>query len=220
MAAVVSSSINYVDKLREIAKNARSSTDPKDIVEDWREKKKEADILKFFESEVTIDATKKINERAEKGCFSANILEYHFSEYFYINKKNEVVRVPEFKQMPGYYLHRIHFAVKSDFFQEKLQTFIKEFGGDMQFDCWYPGREKINVITLFWGPTKTHKWELVWGPSDTKSEQSEDLSNADELIKNIDEILASEEKTEEEPKEESYANKVSPAPQKKNKDKK
>ena len=205
------STMSYVDQMREMAKSARKVEKQEDNVEDWKEKKKEADILKFFESEIVMDAKNKITERATKGCYSANILEYDFGAYFYINKKGNVVIENEFKKITGYYLHRIHFAVKSQFFQDKLHSFVKEFGEQMQYDCWYPGRDKINVITLFWGPTKTHKWELVWVLPETLSEEE---SEEDE--EKYEEDEPEEQKKSEELKiaipdaKETYASKVSP----------
>lgn len=188
-------SVDFVEKMRAMAIQARESLkENRENDEDWREKKKQADIEKFFEMEVMKGAVDKMEKRAEKGCYSANILEYHFNEFFYISKKGDIVRIPEFKQIPGYYVHRIHNAVKEEFFQEKLRIFVKSLSSEMQYDCWYPGRDKINVITLFWGPTRTHKWELVWGPAD----QMSDVTGSTRSSTPIDQ---SEETTEEKAEE-------------------
>lgn len=173
--AASTSNLSFADKIREIAKAAREQGKTPTTTEDWRETKKIEDINKFFKSEVANGAMKKIEERAFEGCLSANIYEYHFSAYFGFNKEGKLVTLPEFDKNAGFYMHRIHHVVQSDLFQEKLKELITSFGGNMQYDSWYPGRDKINVVTVFWGPTKTHKYDLIWGTdAETPSEKGSD----------------------------------------------
>lgn len=179
--ATSTSTLSFADKIREISKSARENGSKPETIEDWREKKKLDDVNKFFESEVAKTVMQKIEERATEGCLSANIYEYHFSAYFYINKKNEVITVPEFKKDAGFYMHRIHHMVHSDFFQEKLKNLVESFGGNMQFDSWYPGRDKINVVTVFWGPTKTHKFPMVWSEEKAETDNVSEHSDSDSL---------------------------------------
>jgi hypothetical protein len=167
---------SFAEKIAEISKAAREKNPKAESTQEWREQKKNEDITKFFEAFIAKSAKDKIEARAAEGCLSSNIYEYHFSAYFYIDKKNEVQILPEFKKDAGFYMHRIHHTVHSEFFQIKLKELVSSFGGNMQFDSWYPGREKINVITVFWGPTKTHKFPLIWGESPEDEEIEEELS--------------------------------------------
>jgi hypothetical protein len=118
----------------------------------YREFKDTADITKFFEEQVKRHAFEKIERRAVKGHFTANIMEYGFYEYFYVKPEGgEIVRVPKFERIPGTFLHRIHTIVTGELFQKLLTEFVATLG-DMRVSCWYPGRDLIDVITISWAP--------------------------------------------------------------------
>lgn len=136
---------SFADKMRQLALESR--VDP----ETFRAKKQESDLITFFESEVVKNAQKKIEGRAKLGCLSANILEYGFSEYFYVTSDKKVVRVEKFEERKGVYLHRIFKIVHSDLFQEKLKAFVDNELGDMTYSCWFLGKNSTNVITVRWG---------------------------------------------------------------------
>ena len=104
------------------------------------------------------DAVSKMEIRAEKGFNSANILEYTYAEYFYIDENNEVVRTPKFVKPPmeNGKSYRIFEAIRTTDFKELLDSFQKELGDGMELAMWWPGGN-INVIEAIWGPTKYHR---------------------------------------------------------------
>lgn len=117
----------------------------------YKDFKDAADITTFFEDVVKKDAMSKIEKRAARGHFTANILEYGFKEYFYVSSGGDVVRVPKFERIPGVYMHGIYNIVHSSAFQKMLKDFMSELG-DMRASCWYPNMgDLVNVITVSWG---------------------------------------------------------------------
>ena len=120
--------------------------------------KKKQDITTFF-NYMKKDAVTKMQARADKGYNSANILEYTYGEYFYIDENNDVVRTPKFVKptVENGKAYRIFEAIRTTDFKELLDEFQKEVGGDpMEFAMWWPGGN-INVIEAIWGPTKYHR---------------------------------------------------------------
>ncbi len=146
--------ISFADKIRQLTLEARSK---KNENPNWKLDKTITDITQFFDESVKKDAMKKIESRAEKGCNSANILEYGYAEYFYVCKRTKkIVRVPKFEKIEGHFLHRIHDVVNGNHFKTLLKQYVDTLG-DMKVACWYPGNN-INVVEIYWGPTKFHKW--------------------------------------------------------------
>jgi hypothetical protein len=121
--------------------------------------KKLNDIKIFFEY-IKKDAVEKMNLRADKGYNSANILEYTYAEYFYIDENNEVVRTPKYIKptTENAKSYRIFEAIRTTEFKEMLDGYKKELGADDEIDIaiWWPGGN-INVIEAIWGPTKYHR---------------------------------------------------------------
>ncbi len=148
---------NFADKIRNLSIEARTQNKKDESYIIWRQNKTISDINKFFEDEVKKGAMKKIEKRANNGAVNCNILEYGFYENFYLNNKGEVVRVPNFEKKDGCYMHRIHHIVFTEHFQKILNDFINSLGS-IKVSCWYPGKN-INVIEVYWGPTKVHKWD-------------------------------------------------------------
>lgn len=145
------------DKVRKMALEAREKRSQGEPNEDWKAAKNESDIKLFFKEEVKKGAMQKIEKRAIIGANNANVLEYKFDEYFYV-KDGKVIRVIGFENKEkGIYLHKIYKVMQTDLFQKLLQEFVDDLG-DMCFSCWAPSKN-LNVIELYWGPTKNHKWE-------------------------------------------------------------
>lgn len=115
----------------------------------YREYKNAADITAFFEKHVVLGATDKIQQRAEQGHFTANILEYGYTEYFYVDAENNIIRMPKWQLIQGMYMHRIYTVVHGDQFQKLLSDFSKSLG-DMRVSCWRPGSDATNVVTMDW----------------------------------------------------------------------
>lgn len=143
---MASASSSFAERMRGLTLDARGDS------KTYREFKDTADITKFFEEQVKRHAFEKIERRAVKGHFTANIMEYGFYEYFYVKPEGgEIVRVPKFERIPGTFLHRIHTIVTGELFQKLLTEFVATLG-DMRVSCWYPGRDLIDVITISWAP--------------------------------------------------------------------
>ena len=119
--------------------------------------KKKQDITTFFEY-MKKDALVKMESRAEKGYNSANILEYTYAEYFYIDENNEVVRTPKYSKPPieNTKAYRIFEAIRTAEFKELLDAYQTELDDGMEIAMWWPGGN-INVIEAIWGPTKYHR---------------------------------------------------------------
>lgn len=174
MAAAAPATETFAERMRKLANEARSGK--KDNQEEWRQQKTEADYLKFFNS-IKTDAMQKIEKRAKLGANSANLLEYSYDEHFYVSKNGgTIVHCPEFQQKPGLYLHKIFKVVHSDYFKAQLKEFMatEEMSG-MRHDCWSPSKN-LNVIEVYWGPTRSHKW----GDDDEMAEADAEAPEADE----------------------------------------
>lgn len=140
---------SFTDRMRKVTISARGDCTS------FKEYKDAADVKRFFEVEVAERAMEKIEQRAAKGHFTSNILEYGFYEYFYVTHDGEVVRMTKFEKIPGAYLHRIHKVVHDAPFRKILADFVNTLG-DMRTSCWYPGRDDlINVVTVSWAPAGT-----------------------------------------------------------------
>jgi hypothetical protein len=119
--------------------------------------KKQNDIKVFFEY-MKNDAIEKMQTRADKGYNSANILEYTYAEYFFIDENNDVIRTPKYSKptTENAKAYRIFEAIRTNEFKELLNAYQKELGEDMELAMWWPGGN-INVIEAIWGPTKYHR---------------------------------------------------------------
>lgn len=119
--------------------------------------KKQKDIKVFFDY-MKLDAVEKMQLRADKGYNSANILEYTYAEYFFIDENNEIIRTPKYSKptTENAKAYRIFEAIRSNEFKELLSAYEKELGEDMELAMWWPGGN-INVIEAIWGPTKYHR---------------------------------------------------------------
>ena len=119
--------------------------------------KKQQDIKVFFDY-IKMDAVEKMQLRADKGYNSANILEYTYAEYFFIDENNEVIRTPKYSKptTENAKAYRIFEAIRTNEFKELLSAYEKELGEDMELAMWWPGGN-INVIEAIWGPTKYHR---------------------------------------------------------------
>jgi len=158
------------DKIRKIAMEAREKrSDTNDA--SWKDEKNNADIKLFFNTEVKKGAMEKIEKRAVIGCNNANILEYKFDEYFYV-KDGKVVRTEGFQKIPNTYLHKIYKVMKTDFFQSLMKEFINTLG-DMCYECWAPAKN-LNVIEVYWGPTKNHAWDYNDYDDETEADDDDD----------------------------------------------
>uniref|UniRef100_A0A6C0KWW8 Uncharacterized protein n=1 Tax=viral metagenome TaxID=1070528 RepID=A0A6C0KWW8_9ZZZZ len=144
------------EKMRKIALDAREKRSENGNDEAWKDEKNNKDIKLFFETEIKVGAVGKIEKRAVIGANNANILEYKFDEYFYV-KDGKVIRTQGFDRKPGIYLHKIYKVMQTKYFQDLLQEFINELG-EMCFACWAPAKN-LNVIEVYWGPTKNHEWK-------------------------------------------------------------
>ena len=114
--------------------------------------------LDIFFKYIKNDAVNKMQNRAEKGYNSANILEYSYAEYFFVDENNEIIRTPKFSKptKENAKAYRIFEAVRTVEFKELLDDYQKELGTDMEIAVWWPGGN-INVIEAIWGPTKYHR---------------------------------------------------------------
>jgi len=146
-------SASVVQVLRTKSAEVRSQQNPKMF--SYEEKKQ--DITTFF-NYMKKDAVNKMEVRAEKGFNSANILEYTYAEYFYIDENNEVVRTPKFVKpsVENGKAYRIFEAIRTTEFKELLDQYQNELGDGMELAMWWPGGN-INVIEAIWGPTKYHR---------------------------------------------------------------
>lgn len=153
---VVDEKITIAEKMRKIALDAREKRSENGNDEAWKDEKNNKDIKLFFETEIKVGAVGKIEKRAVIGANNANILEYKFDEYFYV-KDGKVIRTQGFDKKPGIYLHKIYKVMQTKVFQDLLQEFINELG-EMCFACWAPAKN-LNVIEVYWGPTKNHEWK-------------------------------------------------------------
>ena len=145
---------SIAEKLRSKSAETRST---KNSTPHFLEKKK-ADITVFF-NYVKNDAENKMNIRAEKGYNSANILEYTYAEYFFVDDNGEVVRTPSYQKPPmeNGQAYRIFEAIRTTEFKELLSEYEKDLGDGMEIAVWWPGGDSnINIIEAIWGPTKYH----------------------------------------------------------------
>ena len=147
-------SASVVQTLRTKSAEVRSSNQNPKV---FSYEKKKQDITTFFNYMKT-DAVIKMETRAEKGYNSANILEYTYGEYFYIDENNEVVRTPKFIKptVENGKAYRIFEAIRTTEFKEQLDSYQKELGDGLEIAMWWPGGN-INVIEAIWGPTKYHR---------------------------------------------------------------
>jgi hypothetical protein len=121
------------------------------------------DITLFFEKEVREHAKERMRARAEQGRPTANILEYHYNERFYVEDDNIVKYVDKEVNKPNY---RIHDVVTRDrVFQGLLNDFEKEISSDetpIQISKWHP-RDSLYVIEAVWGKNRYHRNDLPHG---------------------------------------------------------
>ena len=153
--ATDATAVSLAQSLRAKAAEVRSSNFAKlNSVE-----KKQQDLKALLEY-IKKDAVSKMNSRAEKGCNSANILEYGYPEYFYVNENSEVVRTPKYIKptSENTRAYRIFEAIRTNEFKEMLEQYRTEIGDELEFKIWWPGGN-INVIEAVWGPTKYHRRE-------------------------------------------------------------
>lgn len=171
----------FADRMRKLTVTARGDSTT------FRDFKDAADIKTFFEKEVSSGAMDKMEKRAVKGYFNANIMEYDFLEYFYVTTDGEVKRTPTFEKLPGVFMHRIHKVVHDDAFQDMLKKFVTEtMGGDMRVSCWYPGRNRINVVTVNWGSPQTKQPTYVKAKRDQPApEKPNDDTTSEAAIEDI-----------------------------------
>jgi hypothetical protein len=144
---------SFAEQLRNKSAEVRSNQNG---TTNFSEKKK-ADITTFF-NYMKNDAENKMGVRAEKGYNSANILEYTYAEYFFIDENNEVVRTPKYSKptTENGKAYRIFEAIRTSEFKDLLTEYEKELGEGMEIAMWWPGGN-INVIEAIWGPTKYHR---------------------------------------------------------------
>ena len=145
---------SLAEKLRSKSAEVRSTNNSSST--NFSEKKK-VDITTFF-NYMKNDAEYKMDMRAEKGYNSANILEYTYAEYFYIDDAGEVIRTPKYVKPPmeNGKAYRIFEAIRTTEFKELLSVYEKGLGDGMEIAMWWPGGN-INVIEAIWGPTKYHR---------------------------------------------------------------
>ena len=176
----IKSKSNFQFKMASLAEKLRSKSaetrSTQNSTPHFLEKKK-ADITVFF-NYVKNDAENKMNIRAEKGYNSANILEYTYAEYFFVDDNGEVVRTPSYQKPPmeNGKAYRIFEAIRTTEFKELLSEYEKDLGDGMEIAMWWPGGN-INVIEAIWGPTKYHRR--------TKKTTSENVSKITDDFNNL-----------------------------------
>jgi hypothetical protein len=155
MATDASTAVSLAQALRAKAAEVRSSNFAK-----LNSTEKKLQDLKALLEYIKKDAVSKMHSRAEKGCNSANVLEYTYAEYFYVNENNEVVRTPKYVKptIENTRAYRIFEAIRTNEFKEMLEQYKTEIGDELEFKIWWPGGN-INVIEAVWGPTKYHRRE-------------------------------------------------------------
>jgi len=178
---------SLAEKLR--AKSAEIRTTFNSSTTNFAEKK--ADITTFF-NYMKNDAEDKMNIRSEKGYNSANILEYTYAEYFFIDENNEVIRTPKYQKptVENGKAYRIFEAIRTTEFKEMLSQYEKDLGEGMELAMWWPGGN-INVIEAIWGPTKYHRRTKNNTKYSTEMEISTDtMSNEMEKVSITDETTS------------------------------
>jgi REP element-mobilizing transposase RayT len=153
MAAAAVATTSLAETLRNKSAEVRNSNYAK-----INSSEKKLNDIKVFFDYIKKDAVNKMQIRAEKGYNSANILEYTYAEYFFIDEKNEVIRTPKYMKptTENAKAYRIFEAIRTNEFKELLDEYKKELGDEMEIAMWWPGGN-INVIEAIWGPTKYHR---------------------------------------------------------------
>jgi len=151
----------FAERMREKASAIDPKTIPRDEnevnFEEWKAKKTESDIKKFYETKVQPGIEEKIEKRADKGLFSVNLMEYNYKEYFYVSKTDELVMLPEYTEIKGNYMHRVYAVVNSETFKKMLKADLDTLG-DIRIACWAPKKD-LNVVEVYWGNTKYHNYD-------------------------------------------------------------